>query len=244
MMTVYSVLLFLSPVTHLFVRKDEWNILADRRIWTLHSIVATLYWWPKFDLDGQLSAKCSASNHAKTSISLLRSQGQNFCNDVDAFHHINRDIGSIINKINVHKLFEIEYHKIRTFCHVSLFSEMSFKTIHQTLKWSLKGNTNKNKHITSIYHAAWADWHRLIIQQLDEVCKKTNEDKFSAMRNRAASLSDRKHSHYKQVKKKKISFQQSTQTCPQYYKNHSDRNCFWTRHMDFEVPKRVIVRPF
>ena len=183
MSTVYSILLVLHPVAHLFLTNDDSHILSSRIIQTLHSIIATLYWWPRSDLDGEIEEKCSSSLYTKTSISFLRSQVQNFCRDVDNLHHA--EIGSLIDKPNIHRLVELINRTIPTFGHVRIISEMHFETVHQTLNRALKGNTHRNKHITSVYHAACADWHRRLIQQFDAVSHSIGEDRFLLMRNLA-----------------------------------------------------------
>lgn len=78
---------------------------------------------------------------------------------------------------------------------------MPLETVYQTLKKALKDNTHQNKHITDIYHAAWADWNRRIIQQVDVMSNTTNEDKFLAMRNLTALLVEEEALYLPQCKK-------------------------------------------
>lgn len=134
MTIVNSVQIVLSAVAHVFLRKGQSRILADRLIRTIHYIVATLEWWPRFNLDGGLSARCLSPNYTKTSMSLLRSQAQKRCLYVDLLHHINIEIISLIDKPNAHRLVELVSHTIPILFLPVSFQRCDLKSSTEVLK--------------------------------------------------------------------------------------------------------------
>lgn len=98
MSTFYSALLTFNAVEHLFLEKEESNILSRRLIQTLRSIISKLYGWPWPDLDGQLSEKSSSLSYTTTYMSFLRSQIQTVCREFATLHHINTGMCFLIDK--------------------------------------------------------------------------------------------------------------------------------------------------
>lgn len=64
------------PSAHTFLTKSLSHILSRPLIWTLHSIILTIYWFPRPDLHRLLSENVSSSFYTTTSLSFLRSQVQ------------------------------------------------------------------------------------------------------------------------------------------------------------------------
>lgn len=90
--------------------------------------------WPSPDFDGQLSENVSSSLRTTSSVYFLRTQFQAFCRNVDSFHHINTEMGALIDKQNINRLVELINQTIQTFGNVHLFPDIPFEIVPKLSK--------------------------------------------------------------------------------------------------------------
>ncbi|MEM7297427.1 MAG: hypothetical protein AAF391_04075 [Bacteroidota bacterium] len=156
---------------------------------TLQILIRNLYWWPLPVVDGDFALKYSDPSgllmlnkeSEKTVKFLLK-----LINDLSI---MDKNYGSFMDKLNLHRLLELCHHSIFAFGHTRNVAEMGLETVHQILKKSLLGNTNLDKHITAIHHAMCADWQRRVIEGFNEISSAANDgEKINLLKGQAISM--------------------------------------------------------
>ena len=157
--TVYCVLLVCPPVLTNFVKEeDDAAKEALRLLEHLKDLVAMTNWNPSVDCEGEEAYNMLRIECGRAYVASLQAMAARYVSAVNSFCGKYPEVGSVLDKPNLHRLLELYSHTIPAFGHVSHVQELVFETAHQPLKRCISRGNHQNAETSAVEHCMGNDW--------------------------------------------------------------------------------------
>jgi len=124
----------------------------------MHTLVGLTYFWPQPSVDPQEDYEYFVGSGRSRYLADLLSHAQKLLQLINDISKLNLTLRSIIDKPNVHRLYELYVHTIPAFGHCRQIQELTFEHGHQALKRVWEHHNGKENHISAVQESLFNDY--------------------------------------------------------------------------------------